>query len=289
MKYVFIINSFTVKEKINRVITRIKKYCEKNMLDYEIEINNKSNSTENIVNKYKKCSYILIAVGGDGMINRILNKMINTKNILGFIPYGTGNDFYKSVMQEFKNDIEDCDLIKVNKRYFINVACFGIDADVANNKKLIKTCLIPKSQKYNISVINSFLKYKPRHFKLEINDEKIEGDFATIAVCNGGYYGGGYNISPHFKLSNGLIDVYVAWNDNKFNIMKMILSMKKGKHEKYKKIHKYQTNKLIIKSQSEIKSNIDGEELLCKTFKIEVCGKVKIYFNKELINFVKDE
>lgn len=287
MKYIFVINSFTLKDEINEVIHRIKDFCVKNNMEFEVEINNEDNSTEDIVKKYKKCGYTIVAVGGDGMINRVLNALVGTNNTLGFIPCGTGNDFYRSVSKELKNEIEECDVIKINDRYFINVACFGIDADVANNKGLIKSKIIPKSQRYNVSVINSFLKYEPRHFILKINNEEIEGDFATVAVCNGGYYGSGYNISPNFKLNNGLIDVYAVEDDNKFNIMKMILSMKKGKHEKYKKVHKFQTNKLTIISNKEISSNIDGEELESKKFNIEVKGKIKIYINKELINFVK--
>ena len=287
MKYIFVINSFTLKDEINEIIHRIKDFCVKNNMEFEVEINNEDNSTEDIVKKYKKCGYTIVAVGGDGMINRVLNALVGTNNTLGFIPCGTGNDFYRSVSKEMKNEIEECDVIKINDRYFINVACFGIDADVANNKGLIKSKIIPKSQRYNVSVINSFLKYEPRHFILKINNEEIEGDFATVAVCNGGYYGSGYNISPKFKLNNGLIDVYAVEDDNKFNIMKMILSMKKGKHEKYKKVHKFQTNKLTIISNKEINSNIDGEELESKKFNIEVKGKIKIYINKELINFVK--
>lgn len=289
MKYIFVINSFTLKDEINEVIHKIKDFCVKNNMEFEVEINNEDNSTEDIVKKYKKCGYTIVAVGGDGMINRVLNALVGTNNTLGFIPCGTGNDFYRSVSKEMKNEIEECDVIKINDRYFINVACFGIDADVANNKGLIKSKIIPKSQRYNVSVINSFLKYEPRHFILKINNEEIEGDFATVAVCNGGYYGSGYNISPNFKLNNGLIDVYAVEDDNKFNIMKMILSMKKGKHEKYKKVHKFQTNRLTIISNKEINSNIDGEELESKKFNIEVKGKIKIYINKELINFVKEK
>lgn len=287
MKYIFVINSYTLKDEINEVIHRIKDFCVKNNMEFEVEINNEDNSTEDIVKKYKKCGYTIVAVGGDGMINRVLNALVGTNNTLGFIPCGTGNDFYRSVSKEMKNEIEECDVIKINDRYFINVACFGIDADVANNKGLIKSKIVPKSQRYNVSVINSFLKYEPRHFILKINNEEIEGDFATVAVCNGGYYGSGYNISPNFKLNNGLIDVYAVEDDNKFNIMKMILSMKKGKHEKYKKVHKFQTNRLTIISNKEINSNIDGEEFESKKFNIEVKGKIKIYINKELINFVK--
>lgn len=287
MKYIFVINSFTLKDEINEVIHRIKDFCIRKNMEFEVEINNEDNSTEDIVKKYRKCGYTIVAVGGDGMINRVLNALVGTNNTLGFIPCGTGNDFYRSALKEIKKETEECDVIKINDRYFINVACFGIDADVANNKGLIKSKMIPKSQRYNVSVINSFLKYEPRHFVLKMNNEEIEGDFATVAVCNGGYYGSGYNISPNFKLNNGLIDVYAVEDDNKFNIMKMILSMKKGKHEKYKKVHKFQTNKLTLIANNEINSNIDGEELVSKKFNIEVKGKIKIYMNKELINFVK--
>lgn len=287
MKYIFVINSFTLKDEINEVIHRIKDFCIRKNMEFEVEINNEDNSTEDIVKKYRKCGYTIVAVGGDGMINRVLNALVGTNNTLGFIPCGTGNDFYRSALKEIKKETEECDVIKINDRYFINVACFGIDADVANNKGLIKSKMIPKSQRYNVSVINSFLKYEPRHFVLKMNNEEIEGDFATVAVCNGGYYGSGYNISPNFKLNNGLIDVYAVEDDNKFNIMKMILSMKKGKHEKYKKVHKFQANKLTLISNNEINSNIDGEELASKKFNIEVKGKIKIYMNKELINFVK--
>lgn len=287
MKYIFVINSFTLKEEINEVIHRIKDFCIRKNMEFEVEINNEDNSTEDIVKKYRKCGYTIVAVGGDGMINRVLNALVGTNNTLGFIPCGTGNDFYRSALKEIKKETEECDVIKINDRYFINVACFGIDADVANNKGLIKSKIIPKSQRYNVSVINSFLKYEPRHFVLKMNNEEIEGDFATVAVCNGGYYGSGYNISPNFKLNNGLIDVYAVEDDNKFNIMKMILSMKKGKHEKYKKVHKFQTNKLTLISKTPINSNIDGEELESKKFNIEVKGKIKIYMNRELINFIK--
>lgn len=287
MKYIFVINSFTLRDEINEVIHRIKDFCVRKNMEFEVEINNEDNSTEDIVRKYKKCGYTIVAVGGDGMINRVLNALVGTNNTLGFIPCGTGNDFYRSALKKIKKETEECDVIKINDRYFINVACFGIDADVANNKGLIKSKIIPKSQRYNVSVINSFLKYEPRHFILKMNNEEIEGDFATVAACNGGYYGSGYNISPNFKLNNGLIDVYAVEDDNKFNIMKMILSMKKGKHEKYKKVHKFQTNKLTLIANNEINSNIDGEELESKKFNIEVKGKIKIYMNKELINFVK--
>ena len=60
MKYIFVINSFTLKDEINEVIHRIKDFCVKNNMEFEVEINNEDNSTEDIVKKYKKCDTIVI-------------------------------------------------------------------------------------------------------------------------------------------------------------------------------------------------------------------------------------
>ena len=127
------------------------------------------------------------------MINRVLQGIVNTKNILGFIPYGTGNDLYKNVKKNFKNGNTLCDLVKINDRYFINVACFGIDADVANSKDDIKSKFLPKSSSYIVSLLNTFFKYKNKNFEVKINNMSIKDKFATIAVCNGSYYGNGFN------------------------------------------------------------------------------------------------
>ena len=137
MKYIFLINKFTVLKKEEQLIKKIKKVCEKLKINYVIEVNGENYTTEDILEKYKDTKNVIIAVGGDGIINRVLNKIINTKNILGFIPYGTGNDLYKSALKDL-DELTKCDMVKINDKYFINVACFGIDADVANNKEVSK-------------------------------------------------------------------------------------------------------------------------------------------------------
>ena len=41
MKHVFLINSFTVRDDLNKIIHNIKTYCEKENISYEIEQDNK--------------------------------------------------------------------------------------------------------------------------------------------------------------------------------------------------------------------------------------------------------
>ena len=283
MKYIFVINSFTIGDRLEKLIKRIEVTAKKFKLDYVVEINNEDYSTEDILNKYKDGKNVIMAVGGDGMINRVLNGIVNTKNILGFIPYGTGNDLYKTALRSL-DELTKCDIVKINDRYFINVACFGIDAEVANNNNYINSKYIPKNLKYIFSLIDTFFKYKNRDMKIMVNDEIIENKFATIAVCNASFYGNGFMIGPNSSIVDGLIDIYYANDLDKWNILKLILKLKNGKHEKSKYIKKIQTKKLTIESLNSIKCNIDGESLCDNKFNIEVINNgITLYFNRKLI------
>lgn len=290
MKHIFLINSYAIKNDVDILKNNITEYCKNNKIDYKIEINGNGLETEDILKKYQKTNYIIIAIGGDGILNRTLNCLIGTPNILSFIPYGTGNDFYKTVKKQFKIGNNKCDIIKINDRYFINTACFGIDAEVANNKNMIKTKLIPKKQKYNISLLYNFFKYKCRNFAIKIENREINDDFATIAICNGTFYGGGYNIGPKSVLNDGKFEVYLAPKLNKISMIKLILQMKKGQHEESKRIEKIVTDKLSIKSPIKITCNIDGEQLRDKRFNIELIKDgITIYYDENMIQALKND
>lgn len=75
--------------------------------------------------------------------------LIGTKNKLGVIPAGSGND-----------------------TYFINFACTGIDAEFANNIDKLRNTIIPTNQLYNASIIYTFVKFKHKKSKSKNNRQK---------------------------------------------------------------------------------------------------------------------
>lgn len=288
MKHIFLLNSFTLNDETQLVKQKIEQYCKEHNIDYIIEVNGPDYETSTILEKYKNDKAIIIGVGGDGIINRILNGIIDTENILGFIPYGTGNDFYKTFKDQLIDEFNKCDVIKINNKYFINTACFGIDAQVANNKNIIKTVLIPKKQKYNLALLYNFFKYKFLKFKVELDEREMEEYFTTIVIANGRYYGSGYNIGPTSNLNDGEFELYLAPKMNKFKMLKLILKMKNGKHENSPLLEKYITNKVKIESEDIIVANIDGEEIADKVFDIELKPNgITVYHNEELIKTLK--
>ena len=285
MRYIFLVNSFSLKENTNDIISKILEVSERRKLNYKIEVNSNFKSTEEIIADYEKDKCVIMCIGGDGTINRTLNSIVGTKNILGYIPYGTGNDFYRSNKELLKQGVNNVDLIRINDKYFINVACFGIDADIANTDDIIHSSVIPEGQRYNASIVKNFLSYKPRHLKVEVDGETYENDYTTVALCNARYYGGGYKIGTNALLDDGLIDIYLVDKMPKLKMAGLLLGMKKGKHENSEYLKVLKSKKVYIESPTDIKCNIDGDVIEAKKFYVELIPKgIKVYYDQELID-----
>ncbi len=288
MKYVFLVNSFSLKDNTNDVIARILTVGNELGLDYTVEVNSKYKSTEKILSKYKDSKNIIICLGGDGTINRTLNSIVDTDNVLGYIPFGTGNDFYRSNKELLQQGINKIDLIKINDKYFVNVACFGIDADIANTDELVHAWFIPKPLRYVFSLLCHFFKYKARHIKVIVDGKEYETEFTTVAICNARYYGGGFKIGTNAELDDGVADVYLVDDLPKLKMASLILGMKKGKHENNEAVNVIKTDKLSIETEEEVTANIDGDKLTSTKFDVEVIPNgIEVYYDQHLIDEIK--
>lgn len=301
MKYVFLLNRFSLKNKLDAVLERIKTYAESKGFDHIIEVNNDEISTEDILEKYEKEECVVFAIGGDGSVNRVVNKIHGTKNILGVIPSGTGNDFYRTERDCFQTGINEVDLLKINDSYFLNVACFGIDAKIGNQDDVVHSKLIPESQRYNAAIVKCFSQYKPTDFHVKVGDvinthkgrkglcdfidpkSSIDEKLASVIVCNARYYGRGYYVNPLGNVNDGLIDIVIPGALSKLELVRYILAMKKGKHIDMDNSRYFQTNKITITCDNEVSANVDGERLTAKKFDISVCPKkLRIYYDDDL-------
>ena len=288
MKYIYYINRFKLLKHTDQIIRRLEKVSAEFNRDYEIVVNETVEDAKNNIKKFKDTEYIITAVGGDGSINLVLNNLIGTKNIISFVPHGTGNDFCRACFENMENGIHDVDIIRINDRYFINVACFGIDADIANDDNFIHNRFIPESMRYNAGVIYYFLTYKARKMKIECDGETIDQDFTTVVAANSQYYGGGYRVAPESLIDDGQMEVYAVDKLNKIKMASIILSMKDASHLNNPALKVFKTKKAVISSDKPIRANFDGEPLEADRFELEIIPKgFKVEFNKDFINRVK--
>lgn len=282
MKYIFIVNPESAKGNAMKIIGNIEKVCKQEHIEYEVCYTLAQGDATRLAQSYKNDENIIYAVGGDGTLSEVLNGVIGTKNKIGIIPAGSGNDFYRTVKELAKAEIES-DVGVVNGKYFLNIACVGIDAEVANNVPLMKKKNVKVKNLYTASILYTFthFKFKQIHFKSQEKDEK--GNFTILSICNGRYYGGGYNISPKASLEDNYFDVYYINKLRLPSIINLLLKLKKGKLEQDKRTNHFKTNNITVTSEEPIRFNVDGETIENTKFEIKIIPKaIKIYHNAEL-------
>jgi YegS/Rv2252/BmrU family lipid kinase len=278
MKYIFIVNESAGRGKSQKILPNIEEVCKKRNIEYEIRYITKEKSGYDIAQEYKEQENVIYVVGGDGTLTITLPALLQTKNKLGIIPAGSGNDTYRTIKSMPKGETQ-IDVGKINDTYFINVACTGIDAEIGNNMDKLRNTIIPTSQLYNASIVYTFAKFKYKKIKLKTSIKNIESKYTILSICNGSYYGGGFKIAPKSRLEDGLLDIYYVEEMPKLKMIPLILKLKKGKHEGRRKVHKFRTNHIELEIEEETTFNVDGEKLTDKKFIIDVLPKAITLFN----------
>lgn len=267
MKTVFIINPVSGKTNYELIKKHIREEFKEN---YEIIETHRPKEATKIARKfYNEVDTIIYSVGGDGTLNEVINGVVGSKCSIGIVPTGSGNDFYKTLKAVSKSQFK-IDLGLINKRYFINIASVGLDAQICYNANKLKTKLKLSKIAYDICLIKTFITYKAVDYELKIDDKKLDGKYTIIAICNGKYYGGGFKIAPLSSFDDHYFDVYVADNLNKFKTLKLLMKLLKGTHESDPHMHKYRAQKIEIKAKENMILNIDGETLTTSKIKIEM-------------------
>lgn len=286
MKYVFIINPASGKTDYNKIKENIIKALENE--DYEIYETKAPKEATQIANRFKnEENTVVYSVGGDGTLNEVVNGIAEGKCKLGIIPTGSGNDFYRT-LKETKNENIRLDLGKVNGRYFINITSVGMDAETCNNANKIKS-KIKLHSSYYLALIHTFFTFKSKSLKLKIDKNVYAGDYIIAAICNGKYYGGGFKIAPVASFDDNQFDIYLVSKASKLKLIKILFALLKSEHEKYNEVRKYTGKNIIIKSESNLIINIDGEITISKNIKIEMVeDALIIYNNNELVQKIID-
>jgi YegS/Rv2252/BmrU family lipid kinase len=158
----------------------------------------------------------IIAVGGDGTINEVVNGIKDSGATFGIIPSGSGNGLArhlgismraKRAMELIKlGHTQQIDLMKINGEYSANVSGVGFDALVAHQFQNSKTRgFISYAQ---ISM-NEFFKYQPQTYKINIDGKDMEREAFLISFANSSQFGNNAFIAPKASLTDGLIDVCI--------------------------------------------------------------------------------
>jgi diacylglycerol kinase (ATP) len=169
----------------------------------------------------------VVAVGGDGTLNEVVNGFfavdgspIAPAAALGLMPSGTGGDFRRTagipvgaaaaaVLAAGSTRPIDAGRLTLDgtaPRHFVNIADCGIGGDVvARVNRSSKRAGGTATFLYHS--LASLLSYRPRAARVEIDGTVEEGRYQNVVVANGRYFGGGMCVAPGAYLGDGLFDV----------------------------------------------------------------------------------
>lgn len=241
------------------------------------------------------CTHLL-CVGGDGTFNSLVNGVCTHPNtsfqpIVGVIPNGTGNDFYRSAGFDQKIDFValvqqgrfislDIGLIETEneKRYFANVADIGFGGAVVLELQKFRKNFGPNFS-YGLAIIKTFFNYKKPYVIIESPAYSYSGALLLAAFCNGNIFADGLYIHPGAKINDGKLKLTLLGKVSLLDYLKNVLRVKRGEKVKHKEAFylEVQTPLEIVCKETSLHGETDGEYLSGKHFKIDLfANKLKL-------------
>ncbi|MHC1703018.1 MAG: diacylglycerol kinase family protein [Tenuifilaceae bacterium] len=245
----------------------------------------KYHAVELTVNAINKGFNRLIAVGGDGTLNEIVNgafiqtRISTTEILIGVIAVGTGNDWSRmyaihstyegkvAAIKAGKMFLQDVGKVlyeesKVQQsRYFANAGGVGFDAEVARRTNRLKESGHSGKILYMGSLVRALFDYKPSDINIEVDGKKIGGKIFSLSIGIGRYNGGGMMQMPNAVSDDGLFDVTVIRQIRRFEVIRNIYRLYNGTILSHPKISGHIGKEIVISSDIPIGLEVDGESL----------------------------
>ena len=235
----------------------------------------------------------IYACGGDGTVHEAANGIAGYENAaMTVIPTGTGNDFLKNFGPDAAkfSDPENLwdgpdfplDLIDCNGRYCLTIACSGIDARIADSVHRYGGLLSGRGS-YLLSVAVNFL-FKPigRRWRVELDGEVLEGDFALVSMCNGRYYGGGSMPVPQARMDDGVLETILVKNVPKATFARLFPAYSAGDCWKFPHIARVVTARQVsitaCPGEEDIVTCLDGESMRSQSVTLRLADRQVNFF-----------
>ena len=182
---------------------------------------------------------VVVAAGGDGTVNEVVNGLDGYDVPLGIIPLGTANDFARQVGipadADHAMDVilqrkpRRLDTASLNGRRFLNVSTGGVGAEAtAETPPEVKESLGPLA--YAISGMRKLADFQPQHARFAGDGFEYEGEFLMFAVGLTRSTGGGTMVTPMASATDGLLDLCIVEGMSRGDFARMVLRVKRGEH-----------------------------------------------------------
>ncbi|MFG6150007.1 diacylglycerol kinase [Halobacillus sp. B23F22_1] len=213
---------------------------------------------------------VVVAAGGDGTINEVINGIAEQefRPKLGIIPVGTTNDFaralcvprniHKAVDVILEDYSTPLDIGRVNDHYFMNIAGGGKITEISYE--------VPSKLKTMIGQLAYYLKgiemlpsLRPTYVEMEYDGRVFEGEVMLFLVSNTNSVGGLERLAPGAKMDDGVFDLMIIEKMNIAEFVRLATLAIQGNHLNHPKFIHTTASRVKVHTEEKMQLNIDGE------------------------------
>lgn len=214
----------------------------------------------------------IIAAGGDGTINEIINGILSQTDDgptipFGILPIGTANDL--ADMVNMPRDLTEVaklvangqtrqiDVGQINDHYFDNNCALGMEPLVTLEHTKIKR--VKGNLRYFLALVKAIAKLEAWHYQVEWDNGSFDGPALMLSVCNSPRTGGLFFIAPEAKVDDGFLDFVLAPKMSKAKVLTLLPKLFSGKHVEDENVIYERATYITVSSEPGTPIHADGE------------------------------
>lgn len=266
-----IVNPCSGQGKVSKYVPDICDNLEKQGYDLEVIYTSEENNGEKIIQDYIRYIDTVIVCGGDGTLSEVINGVIRSQKKINvtFIPFGTTNDFSKTVkiprnkyslskkLSKYTKTM--IDIGSFNDKYFYYVAAFGACTSVSYTTKQKEKNKVGRLAYYR-QALKELKKMESHQVTIVTDNEIIKDNFLYGGVTNSISIGGFKWFKKNdFKINDGLFEVILIKKPKKqLDFIKIFTSILRKKYDQ-NNIYYLKTKHLQIDFDVPTSWTLDGE------------------------------
>jgi YegS/Rv2252/BmrU family lipid kinase len=291
-KTLVIVNPWAGRGKAGRHLPEIEQELQRSGADFEVQTTHaRGGAIELAWRGTESRARCIVAVGGDGTINEVVNGLKGAEAKTGYrpqlaiLPLGTGSDFVKVFDTIKANDVKggiqralsgqphqiDLGLVRINaqpKRFFINALGVGFDAQAA--AEALKIRRVGGFMVYILAIGRALMRYRAHPMTVEYGGKRVTRQLLFTSVANGRCQAGGFWLTPHATVDDGLLDLCLVDNMRLHEIARHIPKVLAGRHTRLRQVTMGRAEKVRITCSAPMPVATDGEVLATDARRIQV-------------------
>ncbi|MBX0328455.1 diacylglycerol kinase family lipid kinase [Oscillochloris sp. ZM17-4] len=213
---------------------------------------------------------LVVAAGGDGTINDVINGLAGSRTALATLPLGTMNVWARELRLPLQPraaaaamlswQVRPIDLGRAGDRYFLLMAGIGFDAAItagvgADEKRRFGALA------YVLRGIEQAMRVRGSRTRIQIDGRTISGRVLMVVVGNSQLYGGLVKITHRASIDDGLLDVCVIRGDNGLSALRHLIAILRRRYSHDPEIEYYRARSVHVTARPRLPVQVDGDAI----------------------------